>query len=276
MVKSHILQANWYDYPHYYDIAFQAYTRCEADFIEAACRKYCRFATRRFLEPACGSGRLITELAARGYQLTGFDLNQPALNYLRRRLARRRLHAETFEAQMSDFRIDRPIDAVYCTVGTFRYLLTEQTARNHLKCIAGCLRPGGIYVLGFHLQPLSVDKRKVLRWTQRRGETKVTVTLRGLCINHPRRIERLRVCLLVRRGSKRVRLRHEFEVRTYTAKQFRRLLDSVPSLELCDVYDFRYDIERPLSLDDEITYALFVLRRRLPSLFLRGSKAADS
>src|SRR5690349_16912937 len=107
MGRSRIVFANWYDYPQYYDVVFQAYTRREADFIEAACRKYCPFAARRLLEPACGTGRLITELAARRYQMTGFDLNQPALNYLRRRLARRRLHAETFEAEMSDFRVGR-------------------------------------------------------------------------------------------------------------------------------------------------------------------------
>src|SRR6266513_3737988 len=103
MGRSRILVANCYDYPQYYDIAFQAYTGREADFIEAACRKYCPFDVRRFLEPACGSGRLVTELAARGYQVIGFDLNQPALIYLRRRLGRLRLHAETFEADISDF-----------------------------------------------------------------------------------------------------------------------------------------------------------------------------
>src|SRR6202035_4366167 len=102
MLKRGILLANWYDYPQYYDIAFQAYTQREADFIEAGCRKYFPFA-RRFLEPAGGTGRLVTALAARGYQVTGFDLSQPALSYLRRRLARRRPHAETFEAEMSDF-----------------------------------------------------------------------------------------------------------------------------------------------------------------------------
>src|SRR2546421_2207117 len=103
MGRSRILVANWYDYPQYYDIAFQAHIWREADFIEAACRKYCPFIARRLLEPACGSGRLITELTARGYQVTGFDLSQSALSYLRQRLGRRRLHAETFEAEMSDF-----------------------------------------------------------------------------------------------------------------------------------------------------------------------------
>src|SRR5437870_8949078 len=179
MARSRILVANWFNYPQDYDIAYQAHTPREADFIEAACRKYCPFAPRRFLEPACGSGRLITELAARGYQVTGFDLSQPALSYLRRRLTRRRLHAETFEAEMSNFRLRRPVDAAYCVVNTFRHLLTEQAARAHLECIASSLRPGGIYVLGLHLLPLDVRQEDIQLWTDWRGETKVTVTLRA-------------------------------------------------------------------------------------------------
>jgi SAM-dependent methyltransferase len=259
--RSCILQANCYDYPQYYDIAFQAYTQREANFIEAACRKYCPFHVRRLLEPACGSGRLITALAARGYQVTGFDLSQAALSYLRRQLTRRALHAETFEAEMSDFRLGQPVDAAYCTVSTFRHLLTEDAARSHLECIAGSLRPGGIYVLGLHVLPSNVDKDGTDRWTERRGETKVTITLRVLHIDIRSRIENLRVCLLARRGSTELRLQYEFQFRTYTARQFRRLLDSVPSLELCDIYDFRYDITRPFALNDGMAYRVFALRR---------------
>ena len=265
MRRSRILVGNWYDYPQYCDIAFQAYTQREADFIEAACRKYCRFDVRRFLEPACGSGRLLTGLAARSYQVTGFDISQPALSYLRRRLTRRRLRAETFEAEMSDFRLGRPVDAAYCTISTFRHLLTEQAARSHLECIAGSLRPGGIYVLGLHLLPFGADKEDSDCWTQRRCETKVTVTVRLLRTDRRRRIEDVQVCLVARGRSKELRLQHAFQLRTYTPRQFRRLLDSVPSLELCDVYDFRYDIEQPSALNDETAYTVFILRRGLPS-----------
>ena len=264
MARSYIFQANCYDYPQYYDIAFQAYTEREANFIEAACRKYCPFDVRRLLEPACGTGRLITELAARGYQVTGFDLNQPALSYLRRRLAQRRLHAETFEANMSDFHLSQPVDAAYCTVSTFRHLLTEQAARHHLECIAGSLRPGGIYIVAFHALPLNPAEEDIEHWTECRGRTKVTVTLRVLRTDLRCRIENFRVCLLGRRGSKELRLRHDYRLRTYTARQFRRLLGSVPSMELCNTYDFRYNIEQPFSLNDEMGYCLFVLRRRLP------------
>ena len=265
ITKSRILIANWYDYPQYYDIAFQANTWREVEFIEHACRKYCPFDARRFLEPACGTGRLITALAARGYQVAGFDLSRPALSYLRRRLTRRRLHAEAFVAEMSNFRLPRTADAAYCVVNTFRHLLTEQAARGHLECIAGSLRPGGVYILGMHLLPLDVDEREAERWTERRGDTKVTVTHRVLRTDRRRRIEHVRVCLMARRGSKELRLRHEFQLRTYTPRQFRRLLASVPSLELCDVYDFWYDIDQPLALNAEIGYGVFILRRRLPS-----------
>jgi SAM-dependent methyltransferase len=258
MRRNGILSANWYDYPQYYDIAFQTHTWTQADFIEAACRKYCPFDARRLLEPACGTGRLITELTARGYQVTGFDISQPALSYLRRRLERRRLHADIFEAEMSDFRVDRLADAAYCMINTFRHMLTEQAARTHLECIGRSLRPGGIYLLGMNLVPSSAG-----RWAERRGKTKVTITERVLRTQFRRRIEDVQVCLTARRGSNEFRLRHEFQLRTYTRRQFRRLLASVRSLELCDTYDFRYDIDRPLH-NDQVTYGVLVLSRRSP------------
>ena len=113
-MRKDILQASWYDHPQYYDIAFRSETRLEADFIEAACRKYCPFRVRRLLEPACGTGRLIAELAARGYRMTGLDLSRPSLDYLKRRLARRRLHASIRQADMADFRITPKEDRHSC------------------------------------------------------------------------------------------------------------------------------------------------------------------
>ena len=154
------------------------------------------------MEPACGSGRLVAELAHRGYRLTAFDLNPQALGFLRRRLARRHLQATTFAADMSDFRLARPLDAAYCPINTFRHLLTEQAARSHLQCVADALRPGGIYVLGLHLLPLDTAQESIERWTERRGQTQVTVTLRVLATDRRRRIEDLRVSVLVRRGTK--------------------------------------------------------------------------
>jgi hypothetical protein len=140
--------------------------------------------------------------------------------------------------------------------------LSEQSARRHLECVAESLRPGGIYILGFHLLPLDASEECIERWTERAGRTQVTVTLRVLETDRRERIERLRVSLLVRKGEKELRLRDEFPFRMYTAAQFRRLLKSVPAFELCDVYDFWYEIERPFELSDELSDSVFILRKR--------------
>lgn len=262
MPTSSPIQAHWYDYPQYYDLAFRGETRREADFIEAACRKYCPAGARRLLEPACGTGRLVAEMAARGYELTGFDLSRPALRYLRRRLKRRGLTATLFEADMADFRLEEKADAAFCTLNSFRHLLSEQAARRHLECVAEALRPGGIYILGMHLMPPDAADDCTERWTEQHGRTRVTVTLRVLETDRHRRLERLRVSLLVRSNGKTLRLRDEFSLRRYTAAQLRRLLAKVPDFELAGVYDFWYEIDEPQELNDRIADTVLVLRQR--------------
>ncbi len=255
------VEADWYDYPQYYDLAFRSETVPEADFVEAACRKYCGGDVQRLLEPACGTGRLVSELAARGYQLTGLDLSKPSLAYLRRRLARRKLEAEILHADMTDFDLSEPADGAYCLINSFRHLLTEEAALSHLQAVARNLRPGGIYLLGFHLLPPDADEEDTERWSESQGQTKVTVTYRVLETDRRRRLEKLRVCLLARSKEKEFRLRHDFECRMYTAGQFLQLLEKVPEFELCDVYDFWYDIDDPLELSDENGDSVFVLRK---------------
>ena len=256
------VQSSWYDAPQYYDLAFRSETRPEAEFLEAVFRKYVAFPVQRLLEPACGSGRLVAEMAARGYDVTGFDLSEPALAYLRRRLARRRLQATVFQADMADFALPRPADAAYSTFDSFRHLLTERDASRHLQCVADAVRSGGLYILGFHLLPPDASEECTERWTARWGGTRVTVTLRVLSTDRRRRLETIRISLLVRRGPQTLRLRDEFPLRMYTASQFRRLLARVPAWELLDVYDFWYEIDHPLQLDDEISDTVFILRKR--------------
>jgi SAM-dependent methyltransferase len=257
-----ITHTNWYDIPRYYDIAFQGDTKLEATFIEQACEKYSRVPVRRILEPACGGGRLIAELASRGYDLIGFDLSQPAIRYAQRRLRRRGLAGELFVGDMTDFHVDRPVDAAFNLCNTFRHLLTEQAARNHLASVARALPRGGIYILGLHLLPLDVDESCIERWTESHRGTRVTVTLRVTETNRRERWEQIRVSLLVRSRRGTSRFRDEFRLRMYTADQFRRLIRQVGAWELCDVYDFWYDLGEPLRLNDEITDSVFILRKR--------------
>ena len=251
-----------YDYPQYFDLTFREETKLEADFIEAACQKYGRWPAERLLEPGCGGGRLIVELARRDHEMVGLDTNLPALAYLAGQLRRRKVDAEIFVADMSQFRVPRQVDAAFCTFNTFRHLATEQQAVQHLRCVARSLKRRGIYILGLHLLPLDVDETCIERWTAQHGQVRVTVTLRVLSANRRLRSEEIRMSMLVRNGQREMRMRSEFSLRMYTPAQFRALLRKVPEFELCDVFDFWYEIEAPLRLNDEITDTVVVLRKR--------------
>ena len=281
---------SWFDHPEWFEIGFDDMTSKEADFFEAAFKKYCDFPVSRVLEPGCGSGRLIAEMAERGYQMTGFDLSEPSLHYLRQRLRQLKLRAEVQTGDMAEFSFPGKFDAAFCPINSFRHLTNAADAKRHLECMAAALRPGGIYILGLHLNPPDSDPYCIERWYGRRGRIHVGTTLRVVASDPRRRVERLRISVLVREledrkkaeangsvnghvkrtghskltASSRVigRLRDEFDYRLYTAAQIRRLFASVPELELLEVFDFWYELDDPQKLDNELSDAVFILRRR--------------
>ena len=256
------ITGDWYDHPEYYDLSMRDDTPLEAAFIEAACQKYCDFPVHRLVELACGSGRLVVELAARGYRVTGLDLNEKALDFLRKRLQKRRLQAEVLRADITDFTLPQPVETAFCLVNSFRHLLTEAAAKRHFEAVAKTLRPGGIYILGLHLVPPDADENAIERWQSRQGKTRISTDLRVTATDRRRRIESLQVSLRVRRGEKLWRFRGKFDFRLYTAAQFRKLLASVPAFKLCDVYDFWYEIDEPLKLDNRISDTVFILKKK--------------
>jgi len=59
------------------------------------------------------------------------------------------------------------------------------------------------------------------------------------------------------------RIRSEFPLRIYTPAQAKKLLANVADLyELAGIYDFDYDIDEERVFDNDLTDALFVLKRR--------------
>lgn len=251
-----------YDAPRYWDLAFSDETAYEADFITAVAEKYFADKSLHVLEIGCGGGRQVIELTKRGFSVTAFDLNTTCAEWTRRQLRRRRLNAEVFCGDMTDFSIARPVHLAHCLVNTFRHLTTEASARQHLECVAGSLRSGGIYLLGFHLLPPDADEEDCERWTIQHRQTRITTTVRVLNFSRRKRMETVRFSLKVTSPQKIVRLSTDHQLRIYRADQFRSLLKSVPALKLLDVFDFCYDLTEPLPLNDQLGDAVFVLQKR--------------
>jgi SAM-dependent methyltransferase len=262
------VELDWYDAPRYYDLIFDTDTAREADFLERMAAAHAEPPARRalrVLEPACGSGRLMVELAARGARVVGFDASAPMLEYAGKRLKERGLKGRLFEARMESFELPASeqgrFDLAHCFVSTFKYLLTEADARSHLERVAAALRPGGIYVLGFHLSDYDELRQSRERWVVEEGGTRVVCTITGWPPMRRARREKVRSRLVVEEGGETKRLETTWDFRTYDAGQAKRLLASVPAFELVAVHDFDYAQERPRNLGAERLDVVLILRR---------------
>lgn len=258
-------ELDWYETPRYYELVFGTTTEREAEFLERAFELHASGRARRgrrALEPACGSGRLVEALARRGWAVTGFDASRAMLDYAAKRLRRARLEAKLVEARLESFALRGRFELAHCLVSTFKYLVTERDAREHLRRVAAALVPGGIYVLGFHLSEYGLDARSRERWVARRGATQVVCNIQSWPPDRRTRLERVRSRLVVRERGEELRTETNWDFRTYDEREAKRLLRSVPELEHVATYGFEHDADRPLPFDGERLDVVLVLRRR--------------
>ena len=261
---------DWYRLPEYYDIVFEEGTLREADFLEGVAERFGRReAGRRVLEPACGSGRLLLELARRGWDATGFDASPDMLAYAARRCREASVDVRLDEGRMESFVYDDVpgFDLAFCLVSTFKYLVDPAHVRGHFRCMADALVDDGLYVLGLHLSEYENRSRSRERWVSERDGTRVVSVLQGWPADRDTRTEQCRIRLSVEHedapsGSEPARYEHHFEFRTYDTAELQAALAEVPELEHVATFDFDYDLAAPRELDDEQLDAILILRRR--------------
>ena len=260
---------DWYDTPLFYDIIFDVDTKKEVDFLEEAFARYARVkrrggAPRRVLEPACGSGRLVQEMAGRGWLAAGFDAGQAMLDFAKQRCSELSPMPMLWLDRMESFRV--PIrgrfDLAHCLVSTFKYLLTEEDAQGCLSRVAAALKPGGLFVLGVHLSDYDSETYDHERWEERRGGVHVVSNTRVWAPDRQRRIEPVRNRLRVtQRGETRVQ-ETQWDFRTYDAAQLKRTLRlAAPELDVVACFDFMYDFSEPRPFDDSYSDVLLILRK---------------
>lgn len=251
-----------YDYPVYWDIAFRDETKSECGFVTAVSEKYLSGRAQHVLDIGCGGGRLTVELAARGFEVTAYDLNESCINYVQKRLRRRGLNAEVVVGDMREFVAKPKCDIAINTVSTFRHLLSDNDALSHLACTAQSVRRGGIYILGLHLLPPDADLEDEEHWVARHSSTSVDVSMKVLNGSRKSRQETLRFTLNVQSANSHAKIESDFTMRLYSATQLKSLLAKSDEWELVDVFDYWYDIEQPLALNDELGDTVCVLRRK--------------
>jgi SAM-dependent methyltransferase len=272
---------DWYREPLYYDIIFDDDTIAQAAFLEAL---HARFGSAsdapvRFLEPACGSGRLLAVLARRGHRVAGFDREPGAVAFAQARLRDDGGLAGVpcvWAADMRAFALPPgvpPAHVAYNFVSSFKHLLSEADALAHLRAVAAALAPGGLYVLALHLVDYGyhvdgLGERE--HWSERRGDVEVKAQIDTSSPDLLARLETVRVRLIARHGPAGPprMLETVFPMRTYDVSELMDLVAAAaPVFELVATYNFAYDIEQPADPrddDDQLSVTL-VLRKRATS-----------
>lgn len=253
---------SWYQLPRYYDLVFASLNRREIAFLADVFDRYVATGGRRVLEPACGSGRLMEGLFGRGFQVDGFDLEDRMVAYASKRLRDRGWAGRVWQSDMAAFKVSQRYDMSFCLVSSFKYLLTEKAALGHLRSVAKALRPGGIYVLGFHLSEYADRRTDSEDWEGRRGRLRVECRIDSWPPERKQRRERLRARLLVHKPSATEAWKSEWHFRTYDRQQFLTLLRKVPEFEHIATHNFDYSADEEIEFGEEDLDNIVILRRR--------------
>jgi len=100
--------------------------------------------------------------------------------YLRERAAAGGVTPELFVADMTRFRLPKPVDAAICMQDSQGHLLTNEALLDHLRCVARALGKGGLYVFDRYMCSSWTDPARRWSWTRRRGNATVRATFEAL------------------------------------------------------------------------------------------------
>lgn len=222
-----------------------------------------RYAPRGpMLEPACGSGRYLRELARLGVRTIGFDTDPGMVGFARERAQRLAPAPAIFEARMERF-MDAPgapkpgsIAMAFNPINTIRHLDTDDAMLEHLGEMARALKPRGVYVVGASLTIRELEQPSEDVWEGSRGRLRVKQVVSYLPGIPAERFERVVSHLEITRPSGVEHVDCVYDLRTYTLDEWHDLIARA-GWRIEAIVD-----EEGLPIEHlEMGYGLFVLAR---------------
>lgn len=167
-----------YKEPLYYEIAFSFIdAKKQVDLFEKFIEKYSKRKVTRVLDIGCGPSLQLREIAKRGYEAVGSDLNSQMLKYLGERAQEEGIKIETIEADMTHFILKEKVDFAFIMMGTISYIKSNEKFLTHLDSVAHSLKKGGVYLIeNFRLDWVSDKFFGPESWTMERNGIQVKTT----------------------------------------------------------------------------------------------------
>lgn len=259
-------QRGLYDDPALYDILHTPGTAGEVDGLERIEERFAqgeRAGRRRWLEPACGSGRYLRVACGRGIDVTGLDISAPMIEYARERMPTGRaagrvgLHVAAME------RFVPPVDPgahslAFNLINTIRHLDSDRAMLAHLEQVALALRPGGVYAVGVSITDYDYEQPTEDTWSATRGGVRIVQNVQYIPPEQPEtRLERVISVLSVTTSTGERQFEGAYTLRTYDASQWRGLIERSAMRTVACVDERGDRIAEP-----RLGYGIFVLELR--------------
>lgn len=262
-------EGDWYEANAWYDILHAAGTAQEVDGLENIAENYVSGHWRggmRWLEPACGTGRYLRVIAARGGVAYGFDRSDSMVAYARQSLERRTLRARVWTDDMTDFHVPRRVrvELAFNLISTIRHLHSDDDVLTHLDLIDRSLRPGGIYALGLGMTAYGAELESEDVWVGKRGRCEVTQVVQYLPPDRKHRRERVINHLTAITPRFEKHLDNTYDLRSYSGPQWTRLLDRSPLQPVAVVDETGHETAtvKEWAREGMSGYAIWILRKR--------------
>jgi SAM-dependent methyltransferase len=214
---------NVYDYPLYYEIAFSYQeAKRQADFFEEAAKKFSKIHVKRFLDIACGPSPQLRELARRGYEAVGLDINPRMLTHLKKKAQEEGVKVETVEADMNNFKLKKKCDFAFILSGSL-HVGSNRQFMQHLHCVVNALRKGGLYL--FENFSLRLNQNPRQEWTMKQGEIEVKTKWEATTKDELEQLEEEKLTLEVNDHGKKKTFTSTFYPKTFAPQELKALIE---------------------------------------------------
>lgn len=261
-------RSGFYDDALVYDVLHAPGTAAEVAGLEMIERRFVpeslRARGRRWLEPACGTGRYLLAAARRGTDVVGFDLLEGMIEFATARAPSGEPEygrSEFFVADMTEFagRVGaRSVTMAFNLINTIRHLPSDKAMCDHFAEISRVLAPGGVYIVGLSLTAYGNEPPTEDVWVGRRGSLGVTQIVQYMPPrtegNLHTRSERVISHLVIERPGGTEHRDSAFALRTYSLAQWKALLTRA-GMRIVATVDEEGDVAEATNGG----YALFVL-----------------
>lgn len=212
-----------YDYPRYYEIAFSYQdVKRQVDFFERVAKKFCKTDVKRFLDIGCGPSAQLREIARRGYEAVGLDINPKMLEHLNQKATEEGLKIETVHADMRNFKLKKSCDFAFTLSGSVN-VNSNYGFLKHLRCVANALNDGGVYLL----ENVTIELKPHYReeWTMKRDEIEVKTTFETTVIDVIEQISQEKLIFEVNDHGERKKLVSVIESKDFAPQELKSLVE---------------------------------------------------